>query len=152
MTAVFVCHQYLHFWAASTQSPDVTQSGGLQFSNGQTLSIQKQAGNLNNHKICNGRDYLILAQENGTLVVQCFKKNGVPDLTQPGPNDLSFNITITIPQNTANSASTFENNEIQNLIEISSIHDPDVEITTETSGIGVVIGGVDGNTQVDIFT
>jgi hypothetical protein len=42
LTAVFVCHQYLHFWAASTQSPDVTQSGGLQFSNGQTLSIEKK--------------------------------------------------------------------------------------------------------------
>lgn len=142
LTAVFVCVQYVHIWAASTESPDVTQSGGLQFRKAQTLSIEDKTGNLRNHKICNRQDYIPLAQEDGVLVVQCGT-----DLPLPAPTDLIFNITVTIPKNTT----TLTDNEIQKLFEIKSKDDPEAEINIGENDIDVRINGVDGNTILDIF-
>jgi hypothetical protein len=147
LATIFFFHQCVHFWGASTENSDVGRPGSLQFSNGQKLSIQDNNGNLHNHRICNGRDYINLTDITaGTLAVQCLPNNN--KTSHPTVHILFFNISVAIPNNIT---IIRQGEELESLIEITAPVGPNVTISIESSVNVALITGVDGNTQVDIF-
>jgi hypothetical protein len=74
-TIIFIL-QYVHFWGASTAQPGAGNNDRLQFRKAEDVSKTRKNGNLNNHRICNGKPYQNLAKVEGVLAVQCSQNNG----------------------------------------------------------------------------
>ena len=149
MTTIFVIHQCVHFWGASTAQGANETPLYLQFNNAENVVVQKRHGDLKNIRICNGKDYRILENVSGVLGVLCLRNNYEHDT--PPAGRFNFNIIIEIPNLTSKGDSTFPNGGIERLVEITQGPDPNITVTegADTTFIGVV--GVNTNTKVNFY-
>jgi PKD repeat protein len=127
LTTIFLIHQCVHFWGASTAQPDAKKPEKLQFSTVEKVSIQKRDGDFN-VRICNGKDYEEKAAAGGVLAVMCPPDNGRH--VKPQAGTITYNLTAVIPKETSGHHRTHRNGGITVLVEIESRTDPNVTITT----------------------
>ena len=138
MTAIFLFHQSIHFWGASTAQPGFEIPGNLKFGNLQEVSEQKRQGNLNNIRICNGNVSQEPANASGVLV-ECLPNNG------------NYNISVEIPKPKSGPDTTDQNGGLATLVEEWSGRDPNVKITPGEDNDLINIPGVNSNTRISFF-
>jgi hypothetical protein len=154
LISIFLIHQCVHFWGASTTQSGSNRPERLRFSNANEVHVLKKQGNFNNIRICNGKDPNILANESGVLAVECLPRNGQ---VSPPVDDLTFNITFAIPKNhhTSDSDGTDQDGEIAAYIEIGALRgrrrDPNVTVRAQLEETIVTVIDVGADTGIDIF-
>jgi hypothetical protein len=143
LTTIFIIHQCVHFWGASTAQP-----GRLQFSSSEEVLVKKVQGNFNNVRLCNGRIHKILANESGVLALLCSFNNGghVP----PSVGELNFNISFAIPIQTSG-GDPVAPNEVDAAVEVWGGDGTDVVVTQESDSISIGISAVSANTPIVIY-
>jgi hypothetical protein len=144
-TAIFLIHQSIHFSGASTAG-----HGRLSFSEAKQVHIHKKPGNVHNVRICNGKPFQKLAKKFGVLAVLCSRNNGNHVTPIPPVSNFDFTVILTIPRNPTN-GNPIPNGGIENLVEITSLGDPNVTVSQTESSTTVSVGSVDGNTAMDFL-
>ena len=150
MTAIFIIYQCAHFCGSSAAQPGAERPRNFQFSNAEKVSVQKKHGNINNKKVCNGKEFQVLANVSGVLAVQCLRKND-GHITPPA-DSLNYNITVEVPNRTSGDDSTDPNFGIDTLVEIAFGRDPNVTVTPKLDTTVIDVIGVTVKTQINIFT
>jgi hypothetical protein len=93
---------------------------------------------LNNHRICNGKNFTELAKRDGVLAVRCSQNNGGQD-KPPEKSAFVYSISIAIPKRPSGRGSTHRQDGITTLLELESGSGTDVTLsqtpTTNTVGI-----------------
>jgi hypothetical protein len=149
LTAIFLFHQSIHFWGASTAQPGFEIPGNLQFSNFEEVFVQKKQGNLNNIRTCKRRVDHILANVSGVLAADCLPNNG--GHVRPPVGSLNFNISFDIPKQKSVGDTTDQNGGITTLVEEWGGRDPNVTVTPGEDSVGVAVFNVNANTQNKYF-
>ena len=148
LTTIFLIHQCVHFWGASTEKPGATKPPTFQFSNLTQVTIQNRQGNFKNVRICNGKLNETLAHVDGVLVVTCFRNNG--GHVRPPLAGLNFTITVEIPRKESD-----QNGGITTLVEIIPTDghglDPNVTVTPTLTGNVILTTNLGPGTTLDYF-
>ena len=150
MTTIFLIHQYVHFWEASTAQHDARRPSTLRFSTAEEVLILKKQGNHNNVRICNGKEAQILAEVDGVLVVQCARNNG--GNVRPPADGFNYTIIVEIPR-----SSSDLNDGIRTLVEIQSVRgqglgrDPNATALIVGESVIVNAGGLTINEAVTVY-
>jgi hypothetical protein len=154
LISIFLIHQCVHFWGASTTQSGSNRPERSQFSKANEVRVLKKQGNFNNVRICNGKVSKVLANESGVLAVECLPNNGQ---VSPPVDDLTFNISFAIPRDhhTSDSDGTDQGDEIRALLEIRALRgqgiDTNVTITPTADGNIIAVSDAGANTGFTFY-
>jgi hypothetical protein len=148
MSVIFLIHQSIHFWGAST-----ARHGNLRFNHAEQFRIENKRRNLHNVRICNGREpQPPLKNTSGVLVVECFKRN-CNSQQEGNPTDaFNYTVTIIVPKNTNSNANTDTNDGINILLQITTCKDPNVTISSTSSANIIGVSDVTAGTVLETFS
>jgi len=141
LTKIFLIHQCVHFWPASTALPGAKTLGNLQFTNLEEVSVQTKQGNIRN---CNGNVSQVPTYVSGVLVVECLPNNVGP--VKPPADGLNVTVTVQKPNDKSGGDSTDPNGRITTLVEKWSGHGPNVIVSKGPTPNLVAIPNADTNT------
>jgi len=147
---IFIIHQCIYFWGASTAQAADERPGNLQFTNADDVSAQAKQGHLNNIRISNGNVSQVPAKASGVLGVEYLTNNGGP--VKPPADVFNFTVSVEIPNDTSGVYSKDPYGGIRSLIKRASGHGPNVTVSKGPTSNLVVIPNEGENTVNLYFT
>jgi hypothetical protein len=143
--AMFLIHQSIHFWGASTAKP-----GNLHLIHAEQVHVERKSGNLNNIRNCNGKEFLALTNKDGVLAVECSRNSGQSHPHVPHADGFKHTNIATIPKNTSDDRSTDRNGGITTLVEVKRGKEQNDTITEEKLSTMITLG-VSTNAPLSTF-